>query len=86
MTTANRRNDRGDISSVIKNEKINTRRTSLGITVGNNTRFGINVSTMPGILIGSNSLIGPNSTVMKNIPSDSTFYNKFEEVVKKRNK
>ena len=83
MTTANRRNDRGDISSVIKNEKINTRRTSLGITVGNNTRFGINVSAMPGILIGSDSLIGPNSTVMKNIPSDSVFYNKFEEVIKK---
>ena len=84
ITTANRRNDRGDISSVIKNKKMNTLRTSLGITVGNNTRFGVNVSAMPGILIGSNSLIGPNSTVMKNVPSDSVFYNKFEEVVKKK--
>ena len=83
ITTANRRNDREDISSVVKNKKMSTGRTFLGMTVGDNTRFGIRVNTMPGILIGSNSLIGPGSMVMKNLPSDSVFYNKFEEVVKK---
>jgi len=84
ITTANRRNDRGDISSVVKDEKMNTKLTSLGMVVGNGTRFGIKVSTMPGVLIGSNSVVGPSSTVMKNVPSDSTFYNKFEEVIEKR--
>ncbi len=82
--TANRRTDRGEINSVVKNKKMNTKRTYLGLIAGNKTSFGIKVGTMPGVLIGPNSLVGPNSIVMKNIPSDSIFYNKVEEVIKKR--
>lgn len=84
VITANRRTDRGEISAVVKNNKMNTKRTFLGLIVGNKTSFGIKVGTMPGVLIGSNSSVGPNSIVMKNIPSDSIFYNKTEEVIKKR--
>jgi acetyltransferase-like isoleucine patch superfamily enzyme len=41
---------------------------------------------MPGILIGSNCLIGPATVVRKNIPDNTTFYTKFEEIIKKNKK
>jgi bifunctional UDP-N-acetylglucosamine pyrophosphorylase/glucosamine-1-phosphate N-acetyltransferase len=84
--TANRRIDRGNIKSVAKDEKIDTNLIYFGIVVGNDTRFGINVGTMPGVLIGSNCLIGPATIVRKNISDNTTFYAKFEEVIKKNKK
>ena len=84
--TANRRINRENIKSVVKNEKIDTNLTYFGIAVGDDTRFGINVGTMPGILIGSNCLIGPATVVRKNISDNMTFYTKFEEVIKKNKK
>lgn len=66
-----------------KGEIKETGLNSLGAIVGSNTHIGINVSLMPGILIGSNCVIGPASVVFDNIEDDTTFYTKFEKVVKK---
>ena len=84
IITANVKMDRQEIRPKVKGKEIETKLTSLGMIIGNGVHFGIGVKTMPGIMIGSHSVIGPGSTVMKNVPSDSIFYNKFEEVVKNR--
>ena len=84
IITANVKTDRQEIRPAVKDKKIETKLSSLGVIIGNRTHFGVGVKTMPGTIIGSRSMIGPSSTVMKNVPSDSIFYNKFEEVIKKR--
>jgi len=68
--TANRRLDRGEIKP--------TGLTSLGVIIGQNTKIGINVSLMPGVLIGSNCLIGPASVVFENLQDNTTLYTKFK--------
>jgi bifunctional UDP-N-acetylglucosamine pyrophosphorylase/glucosamine-1-phosphate N-acetyltransferase len=78
--TANRRIDRGNIKSVVKDNKIDTGFTSLGAIVGNKTSFGIHAGTMPGVIIGSNSLIGPGTLVFKNIKDKTTFYTEFKGI------
>ena len=84
--TANVKLNRKEVMSVVKDKKVSTKLNSLGMIVGREAYLGVGVKTMPGVMIGSHSVVGPGSIVMKNIPSDSIFYNKFEEVVKKRNK
>jgi len=84
--TGNLRLKRDEISSVIKGEKVMTGRKALGVIVGENTKIGINVSLMPGVLIGSRSVVGPASVVFENIEDDTTFYTKFEKVVDKKEK
>ncbi len=84
--TANRRIDRRGIKCEVKNKKINTNLTYFGTAVGDGARFGINVGTMPGVLIGSNCLIGPSTVVRKNVPDNTTFYTKFEEIIKENKK
>lgn len=86
FVSANRKLDRENIKSTVKGQKKDTGLTSFGIVVGDNTRFGIRCSTMPGVLIGSNCIVGPGSVVFDNIEDDTTFYTKFEEVVKKNEK
>ena len=86
MITANARIDREKIKSIVKEKKVNTGLKSLGIIAGENVKIGINSSVMPGILIGSDCLIGPATVVRKNIPDNTTFYTKFEEVIKKNKK
>jgi len=81
--TGNVRLDRGEIKAEVKGEKTGTGLNSLGVIVGNNTHIGINVSLMPGVLIGSNCVVGPGSVVFDNIEDNTTFYTKFEKVVKK---
>jgi UDP-N-acetylglucosamine diphosphorylase/glucosamine-1-phosphate N-acetyltransferase len=80
--TANVRIDRKEISSVVKGKKIDTKLKSLGAIIGKNTKIGVHCSLMPGIFIGFNSLIGPATVARKNIPDNTTFYTKFEEVIK----
>ena len=74
--TANVRFDRKEIKS--------TGLTSLGAIIGKNTKIGINVSLMPGVLIGSNCLIGPGSIVFENLKDHTTFYTKFKGISKRR--
>ncbi len=84
FTTANRKIDRSNIEVVVKGEKVDTGLTSFGVIVGHNVKIGIKVSTMPGIVIGNNALIGPSTSVFKNVPENSKYYTKFQEVVEKR--
>ncbi len=68
---ANLRLDRGEIASVVGNNRINTRRTKLGALIGKNVRIGVNTSIMPGVKIGSNSMVGAGLVVNHDIPNDS---------------
>jgi len=82
--TANIRIDRGEIYSEVKGRRINTGLKKLGAVVGDDTKIGVNVSLMPGVLVGSNCKIGPHSLVLKNIEDNVTFYTKAESIIKKK--
>ena len=68
---ANLRLDRGEIASVIGENRVNTKRTKLGAMIGINVRVGVNASIMPGVKIGSNSMVGAGLVVNHDIPNDS---------------
>ena len=68
---ANLRLDRGEIASVVGDNRINTRRTKLGALIGKNVRIGVNTSIMPGVKIGSDSIVGAGLVVNHDIPNDS---------------
>ncbi len=80
--TGNVRLDRGAIQAIVKEKKVGTDLKSLGAIVGKNTKIGINVSLMPGILIGSDCVIGPHTLVAENVPDNTSFYTKAECVKK----
>lgn len=82
--TANARIDRGEISIIVKGDKVKTGLKSLGVLMGENSRTGIHCSLMPGVMIGNNCTIGSHSTVLKNIENNTNFYNKFEEIKEKK--
>ena len=82
--TANIRLDRGKIKSFVKGEKTDTGLDKFGTVVGKNTRIGINVSLMPGVLVGSNCQIGPQSLVLENIKDNTVFYAKAEGIIKQK--
>lgn len=82
--TGNVRLDRGMIRTVIKEAKAETGHKYLGVFVGSGTNIGIKVSTMPGVVVGRNVTVGPSTVVMKNIPDDSKYYTKFQEIVSKK--
>ena len=71
---ANRRIDRGNIKSLVKDKKTDTGLTCFGTVVGNNSSFGIQSGTMPGVLIGSDCVIGPGTLVFENLDDNTTFY------------
>lgn len=68
---ANLRLDRGEIASVVGDNRINTRRRKLGALIGKNVRIGVNTSIMPGVKIGSDSMIGAGLVVNRDIPDAS---------------
>lgn len=82
VITANIRIDRGEIKTMVKGEKINTGERSLGIIMGENSFFGVNVSTMPGVFIGSNCIVGPGSIIKENIDSNTVSYTEFKNIIK----
>ena len=83
--TGNVRLDRNVIETVVKGEKVETGMKYLGAMIGASTNIGIKVSTMPGVIIGKNVIIGPSTTVMKNVPDDTKYYAKFQEIISRRN-
>lgn len=85
VITANVRLDRKNINSFVKTEKVDTTRTELGMVLGDKVSFGVNVTTMPGVIIGENCIIGPSTTVMKNIPSNIKYYTKFSDTKQEKN-
>lgn len=81
FATANVRLDRKPVSAEIKEKKIDTNLKSLGTIIGNNVKIGIKCSAMPGIIIGENSIIGPSTVIQKNVPPDTKYYSKFQEII-----
>lgn len=65
---ANLRLDEGEIASVIRDQRMNTRRTKLGAIIGRHVRLGVNTSVMPGVKIGHDSMIGAGLVVNRDIP------------------
>ncbi len=71
---ANLRLDDGEISSVVKEEKIGTGKNKLGAIIGNNVRIGVNSSIMPGVKIGQNSFIGAGIVVDSDLEEDKFIF------------
>lgn len=65
--TGNLRLDEGDISVLVKEERVSAARNKLGLVTGDDIRVGVNTSFMPGVKIGSNSMIGSELNVSENI-------------------
>lgn len=82
--TANVRLDRETIKAVIKNEKVDSGLDSLGVMMGKNVRVGIKSSTMPGIIIGQEAVIGSSTTVLHDVPADTRYYTKFQEIIEEK--
>ncbi len=61
--TANRRIDREGIKVTVKGTRIQSEQTRLGVFIGNGSKVGINVSTMPGAVIAPGSVIKPGTTI-----------------------
>jgi bifunctional UDP-N-acetylglucosamine pyrophosphorylase/glucosamine-1-phosphate N-acetyltransferase len=80
---ANLRLDEGEISSVVRNERINTHRTKLGAMIAANVRIGVNVSIMPGVKIGTEIMIGAGVTLDNDLPDHSFCIAKHAYEVKK---
>ena len=82
FVTANRRVDRGSISVVLNDEKVDTGLTYLGAIIKNHVKFGIHCGTMPGVVVGDGSMIGPATHVFKSLGDGATLYAKFENALK----
>lgn len=80
--TANVAAHRGEIRSTVKGERVRTSLRSFGAVVGQGTQLGVNVSTMPGVLIGSRSFVAPGIAVDANVPSDTRLHLQQETVAK----
>lgn len=81
VVTANARLDRQSVKLEIKGEKVDTGIRHLGAIIGSDCNLGIRISTMPGVIVGNNVIVGPSTTIMKNIPENTKYYTKFEEVI-----
>lgn len=84
IVTANARLDRQPVAITIKGEKISTGLRHIGVIIGSNANLGIRISTMPGVIIGNDVIVGPSTTVMKDIPDNTKYFTKFQEVVEQK--
>jgi len=75
---ANFRFDSGNINVLTEKGWVNSGRKKLGAIIGDNVKFGVLSSTMPGKLIGANSWIHSGVIVNKNVPSNVYVYIKQE--------
>ena len=67
-TIANLRFDRKSIKVGEGEVRLDSRKTKLGVFMGDEVQTGVNVSTMPGVRIGTGSWIGPGLVVQKDVP------------------
>jgi len=73
-TTANLRIDKGEVSSVVKGQKIGTGRDKLGAIIGQNAFLSVDVMTMPGVKIGERAQVGPGTCVFKDVKDGQRVY------------
>jgi len=83
-STSNFRLDGDTVKTWVNGEKYDTDLPKFGIIVGNNTRFGADCKTMPGIKIGSNCIVGPRSTLFHDLPNNMQTKVQQELQIKKR--
>jgi len=71
---ANFRFDEGNVNVMTEKGWVNSGRRKLGAVIGDNVKFGVLSSVMPGKLIGPNCWIHSGVVVNKNIPSGLYVY------------
>jgi bifunctional UDP-N-acetylglucosamine pyrophosphorylase/glucosamine-1-phosphate N-acetyltransferase len=80
-TTANLRIDRGNVSTIIKGQKLDSGRDKLGTIIGADAFIAVDVMTMPGVKIGARAQIGPGTHVHQDVLNGQRVYVKQELVV-----
>lgn len=65
---ANLRLDETNIYSLVKGEKVDSRRTKLGAMVGEGARIGIEAQLMPGVKVGKSGAVGPGVILQHDLP------------------
>ena len=85
FSTANVRLDRKNIRVDAVRGEADSGLRDLGVIMGSHNTIGMRVSTMPGVVVGNNVVVGPSTTVLKNIPDNTTYYTKFREVISVHN-
>ncbi len=83
FAAANRKLDRSAIGVQVKDKKVDTRLSSLGVIVGDGTYFGIHTGTMPGLLIGSECKVYPGTLVFENLPDGTSISSKTQTSLKR---
>jgi UDP-N-acetylglucosamine diphosphorylase/glucosamine-1-phosphate N-acetyltransferase len=66
--TANLRHDKGNVKMLIRGVTEDTEKKKLGLTMGDNSKTGINTSIYPGKCIGPNSWTDVSSVVERDVP------------------
>lgn len=80
-TTANLRIDRGTVSSVVKDQRMDSGRDKLGAIIGRDAFIAVDAMTMPGVKIGERAQIGPGTHVLRDVHDGQRVYVKQEQVV-----
>ncbi len=78
---ANRRFDQKDITIKINEEKIDTGLDFFGSIIGDNSRLGANVASLPGTFIGSYTWVLPGLQVRGFIPAEKRIFPKIEYII-----
>jgi NDP-sugar pyrophosphorylase family protein len=73
-TTANLRMDRGTVSSMVKEQKLDTGRQKLGAIIGEGAFLAVDVMTMPGVKVGENAQVGPGTHVQNDVLDGQRVY------------
>ena len=79
---ANRRFDQKNIIAKIKTEKVDTNTDFFGSIIGDNSRLGANVASLPGTFIGPYTWILPGLQVRGFIPAEKRLFPKTEYTIK----
>lgn len=78
---ANRRFDQKNITIRVEGEKIDTGSDFFGSIIGDNTRLGANVASLPGAFIGPYTWILPGLQVRGFIPAEKRLFPKVEYIM-----
>lgn len=81
IIVANRRFDQKNITIKIDGEKIDTGSDFFGSIIGDSTRLGANVATLPGTFIGPYTWILPGLQVRGFVPAEKRVFPKEEYIV-----